>query len=334
MVNAFVTIKHGPEEVGTLHLVLYHDVVPRTVKNFMALLEGSGRLSYRNSISHRLIRGFMAQFGDITNGDGTGGDSIYGSSFADENFMKKHDRKGILSMANSGKDTNSSQFFISFSRLPHLDGKHVVFGHVDLERSASVLDKLEKIETDSGDKPLKPVVITDCGVVIDDQSNNIAIENNPENNHVRASEGSESAPKQVQEEEIVLEEEPLDEPEDTTNMSKSQILKHRLRKIKMKMNQARQLNRKALMREGEEMGSEEGKAKLQKQKLIQEKKMRQEAWEVRNAMAVKKGEEVGVDAKYLTMPADTSVVSSSVVNNLRCSFRRKKQLCILTSIFP
>jgi cyclophilin family peptidyl-prolyl cis-trans isomerase len=245
MIQGFLTIKHGHEEIGTLHIDLHDEIVPRTVENFRTLLQGtSGRtMTYRNSISHRLIPGFMAQFGDITKGDGTGGISIYGESFDDENFILKHDRKGVLSMANAGKDTNGSQFFVTFKTAPFLDGKHVVFGYVDLEKSHFVLRKLQDIKTDSNDKPLKPVTIVDCGVVLPKDNN----DNGQEGNTLVpvSTTAEEPVEQQIQEEE--------EEEEDASNMTQSQAIKNRLRKLKMKMNQARQLNHKALQMEGEAM---------------------------------------------------------------------------------
>lgn len=105
----------------------------------------------------------MIQGGDISAGNGTGGESIYGLKFEDENFELKHERKGMLSMANSGPDTNGSQFFITTTRTSHLDGKHVVFGRVI--KGMGVVRSVEHVTTVENDKPSLDVIIEDCGEI-------------------------------------------------------------------------------------------------------------------------------------------------------------------------
>merc|ERR1712232_450599 len=103
----------------------------------------------------------MIQGGDFTRGNGMGGHSIYGERFEDENFEVLHSKKGLLSMANAGPNTNGSQFFITTTETPHLDGKHTVFGEV-LE-GMTVVDNMERCGSGSG-RTRVPVVIQDSGV--------------------------------------------------------------------------------------------------------------------------------------------------------------------------
>lgn len=116
----------------------------------------------QGTILHRVIKGFMIQGGDFENSNGTGGESIYGKNFEDENFQMKHERKGMLSMANAGLNTNGSQFFITTNRTPHLDGKHVVFGKI--LKGMGVVRSIEHQPVDPDTNlPLLDVRIEDCG---------------------------------------------------------------------------------------------------------------------------------------------------------------------------
>eukprot|EP00922_Rhytidocystis_sp_ex-Travisia-forbesii_P054859 GHVS01081265.1.p1 GENE.GHVS01081265.1~~GHVS01081265.1.p1 ORF type:complete len:492 (-),score=106.34 GHVS01081265.1:420-1895(-) len=168
--KVFLEVKIGDGETKRLEIALFTDTVPKTAENFRALCtgeKGDGKqgtpLHFKGNKCHRVIKGFMMQAGDITQGNGMGGESIYGDKFKDEAIMEKHTERGILSMANCGPNTNSSQFFICFKDAPHLDGKHVVFAKV--VSGLEVLDEIENIETGDQDKPTVDVVIVDCGEV-------------------------------------------------------------------------------------------------------------------------------------------------------------------------
>eukprot|EP01062_Namystynia_karyoxenos_P032965 TRINITY_DN2427_c0_g1_i1.p1 TRINITY_DN2427_c0_g1~~TRINITY_DN2427_c0_g1_i1.p1 ORF type:complete len:353 (+),score=115.28 TRINITY_DN2427_c0_g1_i1:125-1183(+) len=157
--RVYFDISIGGVPKGRIEMILKAET-PKTSENFRLLCTGKRGWGYAGCAFHRVIPGFMVQGGDFTSNNGTGGRSIYGNTFEDENFKFKHTGPGILSMANGGPNTNGSQFFICCRSTPHLDGKHVVFGHVD--RGMSVVRAIEAVGSKDG-KTMQRAVITKCG---------------------------------------------------------------------------------------------------------------------------------------------------------------------------
>ncbi|KAL7257406.1 hypothetical protein ACSBR1_003665 [Camellia fascicularis] len=177
--RVYLDVDIDKQRVGRIVLGLYGQSVPKTVENFRALCTGelgktaNGKaLHYKGTPFHRIIPGFMIQGGDIIYGDGKGGESIYGGTFRDESFKIKHSHPGVVSMVNSGPDSNGSQFFITTVKTScvnlhvkpfRLDGKHIVFGKV-----IEGMDTVYAIEGGAGTysgKPRKKVIIADSGEI-------------------------------------------------------------------------------------------------------------------------------------------------------------------------
>lgn len=165
----FFDMAVGGHWIGRIRLELFRDTVPKTAENMRQFCTGEHKynnnpVGYKQSKFHRVIKGFMIQGGDFVKGDGTGLMSIYGERFGDENFILKHDRPGILSMANSGPDSNGCQFFITCGPCSWLDGKHVVVGQVLDADSMNVVRKVENVAVQpSSNKPTVDVEVVECG---------------------------------------------------------------------------------------------------------------------------------------------------------------------------
>ncbi|XP_067666829.1 uncharacterized protein [Haliotis asinina] len=153
---------------GDVKIGLFGELVPMTTLNFASICkgfkrDGKARLQYRNTHCHRLVKDMLIQCGDVLNQDGSGSRSIFGERFVDENFKVSHATGGIVSMANHGKDTNGSQFFILFGRARYLDNSHVAFGKV-LE-GMDVIEDINRMGPYSDRAvPKQKVRIAECSV--------------------------------------------------------------------------------------------------------------------------------------------------------------------------
>ncbi|KAL5169019.1 Peptidyl-prolyl cis-trans isomerase CYP21-1 [Glycine soja] len=160
--RVFLDIDIDKQRLGRIVIGLYGQVVPKTVGE-KGKSENGIKLHYKGTPFHRIISGFVIQGGDIVHHDGKGSESIFGGTFPDENFKIKHSHAGVVSMANSGPDSNGSQFFLTTVKARWLDGEHVVFGKV-----VQGMDIVYVIEGGAGTysgKPRKKVVIADSGEI-------------------------------------------------------------------------------------------------------------------------------------------------------------------------
>ena len=174
--HCYLRVSVAGSDPSTVVVRLDVDRCPKTCHNFASLCCAPGNAvrpgrrgllspltaTYRGTEFHRVVPGFMVQGGDYEKFDGSGGRSVYGGTFPDENLEGKHDAGGVLSMANRGKDTNGSQFFITLGCALHLDGKHVTFGRV--VAGMENIRSMSRVETD-GDRPvsMQRILVLDCG---------------------------------------------------------------------------------------------------------------------------------------------------------------------------
>lgn len=168
-VYVYLDIRIDREKAGRIIIELKNNIAPKTVENFRALCTGekgigkSGKkLHYKGCHFHHVIPQFLVQSGDISRDGTLIDDSIYGGPFDDENFVIKHDKVGTVGMANKGKDSNATQFYITLAPCTHLDNSNVAFGYV--KKGFNIVLEIAELPRD-GDVPLVPCIIEDCGEI-------------------------------------------------------------------------------------------------------------------------------------------------------------------------
>ena len=147
--------------IGKITILLYDDIVPLTVENFTNLI----KYNYKYNHIFKIKKNKYIQTGDYITNDGTNNMDFNGELFKNENFIKKHNKKYLLSMISDDKYNNGSQFMITLDILPELDNKQTCFGEIINESSYTILNILNNIDVDENDKPLKECIIIDCNII-------------------------------------------------------------------------------------------------------------------------------------------------------------------------
>eukprot|EP00917_Polyrhabdina_sp_WS-2016_P000702 GHVP01001532.1.p1 GENE.GHVP01001532.1~~GHVP01001532.1.p1 ORF type:complete len:457 (+),score=76.15 GHVP01001532.1:2965-4335(+) len=266
--RVYVDVSIGSRSAGRIVWELYTDIAPQTCENFRGLCTGEYGLglntgmplTYEGCRFFRIIPGQIIQCGDFETNSGKGGESVYGGTFRDENFMGRHGHAGVLSMANRGRNTNGSQFFVTLGKCTQFDGKHVAFGQV--VDGMEVIRAIEKVPVHKNDVPRVQVIVTGCGEI----KNGVEVE----------------APKVLETEdkkEQDIQEEP-NVPHVELNREEFPDEVNRLEQLRLKMNQSRVLNTKSVILES---------------KMENDPKFRERAiWKERQELRKEEAEEAGL----------------------------------------
>ena len=305
--RVFLDIIIGSKAAGRITIELFEDLTPFTSENFRGLCSGdygksqSGQdLFYQDSLFFKLIPNKYLIGGDIVTNTGKSGESIYGKTFVDENFSRRHSGIGLVSTYSRGPNTNSSSFIITLGECPELDDKSVVFGQV--VEGLQVLKTIEKTPADSYHKPIVPVRVFNCGqlgdgrehVKFEEFRDQIKIYRAFEERKAQRKEEhlrqyyemmekiAKEAGKKETEENEAEEQENLEsdseneEPEADSNSS----LASRLAKLQASLKKAKKINEKAVVEEDDRSINPAIDKKLKKQEWLTKEKFKQEALEV------------------------------------------------------